>query len=146
MSNQVDDLVIGSQKGQQPMKRGMRGPHDHDIAALQRIAEIGNEQAGQMREMLHGEAPIAADETRKLQVQVVDRDLKSLANEPFREFDQGALPQVVGIWLECQSQDRNPALAIARDHPEDPIDLMLVGGESGVEHEAWRIEGLGVIA
>src|SRR5579885_1897426 len=127
--------------GERSLSRSCRRP-----MRLRPGCQSGGEQPRQMRQVLHGEPPVAADQARELQIAVVDDELEALADQPLHQLDERALTQIVGVGLEGQPEDRHPAAAVARDHADDAIDLMLIGGERGVEHEALHVEGLGVVA
>ena len=134
MPREIDNLMIGTQTLPQISEGGMRRSDNHDVAALQGIVEVADQQARKMRQMLHGEAAVAPDEAGELQIAIVDGDLEAFAEEALRQLDQGALAQIVGIGLEGQPQHRHPPLSVARDQADGPVDLLLIGGEGGVEH------------
>ena len=87
-------MLLGFQLRQQAAKRRVSRADDDDVAELDRLIEFADQQARKMRQMLHGEAAVAANQARDLQIAVEDSQLKSLADQPFCQLDQRALAQI----------------------------------------------------
>ena len=78
--------------------------HERRISALQRLTRSGDEQPTQVREPAFDVSKVGAQESLGIDDRVVDPYLESLADQPLRQLDVRAFPQVVGVHLEAQSE------------------------------------------
>ena len=88
--------------------------------------------------MLLDEGKVAAEDSTRADVLVMDSYRETFADESFHDLYRGAFPQIVGIVLETEAQYANLAGAVRQNRSKALFNMRLVasldGGQRGSFH------------
>src|SRR5215468_9013449 len=118
---------------------GIRHRCNDRFGPADRIADIGYNEVGDVRNHLHEVAPVGADKLRNFDIRVEYPDLPAFADQPLHQFDERTLSDVVGPGLETDPQKRNALSRSVEDPVYAPIDQHLVAFEDMIENREVEI-------
>src|ERR1700726_901449 len=125
-SDQVDDHLSGSMRGDQIGKFLLgRGDH-HDVGRSEQLRRIIHQQAPDVRNVVEDVVAVGADEACKLDVSVEDQQFEAFADQLLSQGHDRAFAQIVSPLLEAEPEKPDTPLPARADQRERALDLYLI--------------------